>query len=692
MQVSRPRGSIASVDRFFQFSLLGLVASGFLALASSHYPDRATVLLTLAALLARALAIAGVVKIEIPQHTISLAALGYVLFFPLDYYYLSGDFLASTVHGVCFLAGIKILTARTTRDYAYTGAVAFIELIGAALLSFEAGFFVWLALYILFAIAAFTSSEIRRGIERSRQTAYLAGERLGWRLAVVASIATAGILSVTLLLFLVVPRTARAATLLFPNSTHLSGFSNMVDLGNFGEIGKDTRPVMHVLSYSGAQPPSRALPPNLKWRGAALSRFDGVRWTESPLPTVNVSEHYGAAEVAGRLQRSRRDGRRMLYRVDVSASDTGTLFIAGIPEYINLAAPHLVRTSEDSFRILPANGEDLHYEVSAFAGEPTPVELSATERARYLELPPIDARIEPLARQWAGTGPPALRAVSIQRHLRREFIYSLEASKTVVRDPLSHFLFTSKTGYCEHFASAMAVMLRTVGVPSRVATGFLSGYFNDVSGMYVIRASDAHAWVEAWIEGRGWITFDPTPPSAPHNAAFGDRINMYFDAADSLWKQWVVAYDLTHQAMLAGKLVNRFRGWNHRPAAVLPDPRRAAGWAVSAIFIAALLAFGAPRLWRSMRGKAALRRIARGDGAASDAALVYRRMLAALERRGFSKPACATAGEFVGQLPAGERDAVARFTLVYQSLRFGHRPADHAELLRLLREVEARAR
>ena len=79
----------------------------------------------------------------------------------------------------------------------------------------------------------------------------------------------------------------------------------------------------------------------------------------------------------------------------------------------------------------------------------------------------------------------------------------LDGPEKPVRDPLADFLFVRKQGYCEYFASAMAVMLRAEGIPSRVATGFQSGYFNDVSGLYVVRASDAHAWVEAWIEGRG---------------------------------------------------------------------------------------------------------------------------------------------------------------------------------------------
>ena len=233
----------------------------------------------------------GLLRLEIPANVVSIAALAYVVFYPLDFYFISRDFLAATVHGVCFLAAIKILTATSNRDYLYTGAIAFIELIGAALLSFQATFFAFLALYILFAIAAFTSAKIRRGFQRSDQIVCSPDGRVGLRLATVAGAATCGILVVTAGLFLIVPRTARAAAMLFPHVPHLTGYSNVVDLGQFGEIGRDTRPVMHVLSYS------RALPPNLKWRGAALSHFDGKRWFEPPVAGRDIEVVHGTAEL-----------------------------------------------------------------------------------------------------------------------------------------------------------------------------------------------------------------------------------------------------------------------------------------------------------------------------------------------------------------------------------------------------------
>jgi transglutaminase-like putative cysteine protease len=665
-----------------------MAASGFCALAGARSLDRLTLALTFLALFTRAITVAGWVRLVIPPKLIALLAVACAAFFPADFYFLSHDFFTATLHGVCFLAAVKILTARTRRDYLYIGAVAFLELFGAALISFHANFFAWLAAYMLFAIAALTSAEIQTGLEGHRQIVQSAKVRHGWRLATVALATTCGILVLTAGLFLTVPRTARAAAMFFPDAPRLTGFSNVVDLGAFGQIGKDTRPVMHILSYA------RPLPQGLKWRGTALSRFDGKRWSEPPIPVVDIPRR-GMVEVAGPLQRSRRDARRLVYRVEVNSSDTGTLFIAGIPEWVNVPSPRLVRTAEDSFRVLPVTGEHLEYEVSAYPGSPLPSLLSAAERARYLQLPPVDQRIRALAREWAGQGDPLERALQIQRRLRHDFEYSLDSAQRPVRDPLAHFLFDTKRGYCEYFASAMAVMLRTLGTPSRVATGFQSGYFNDVSGMYVVRGSDAHAWVEGWVEGRGWITFDPTPSGAAPGTGLLSRIGIYLDAADSMWQQWVVAYDPGQQAALAGKLAEGLRSWNarRRSSQNWRDliPAGMEKWGAAALGLG-LLGWAAilwlPRLLRHTRGRVQLHRIARGGISAGDGRVLYEHMLDAMERRGYRKPPWSTPLEFARGLPGAENRRVAHFTSLYNSIRFGGNTAAAAELARLLRDYD----
>lgn len=678
---------MVSVERFFQFSLLGLIASAWFALAGSGYLDLPTLAFTFAGLLLRAAMAFGLVRFRIPPQVVSVAAMGYIVFFPIDLYFLSHEFLATIVHGICFLATVKILAAQSNRDYVWTGIVSFVGLIAAAILSVRSSFFAYLALYAVFAIAAFTSAEIRRGLERNQtHVATPARVRVNWRLAVMAIAATCGLLFITLGLFLMVPRTARIAALLFPNAPRLTGFSNVVDLGGFGKISRDNRPVLHILSYG------KPLQPDLKWRGAALSLFDGKRWSEPVRGGRIIPAVHGYAEIAGLDQRSRRDADRMIYRVDVQNSGIGTLFIAGIPEFVNADVRDLLLTPEGALRVAGpgASGESLRYQVSAYSGQPLPAPLTPAERARDLALPPLDVRIYALARRWSGDGPPLDRALRIQEHLKKDFRYTLDGPDHPVRDPLADFLFVRKQGYCEYFASAMAVMLRAEGIPARVATGFQNGYYNDVSGLYVVLASNAHAWVEGWIDGV-WRTFDPTPP-APRQEGAGlmSRLNMYLDAADHAWQEWIVSYDLSHQAAIAARLEAALHGWSH-PSTALSVPGRMKWWAMTllgaVLAIAAGVVFG-PRAWRAWRGRMRVRRIVRGGGSPSDASILYQRMLEILARRGYQKPPWFTPVEFVRHLPREQKGSVSAFTEVYNSIRFGGDVTATARLAGLLQEFE----
>ena len=693
--LSAPSRTAASVENFFQFSLLGLVASGYFALAGSGALDRPTLVLTLLGLILRTARVAGLVKFDLSPRFASLAALAYIGFYPVDFYFLSQDFLSATVHTVCFLAVIKILTARSNRDYAYTGVISFVELIAGALLSVESSFFAFLALYIVFAIATFTSAEIRRSLQQHEPSPSQAAPRIGWRLAAVAAGATAGILVITAGLFLMVPRTARMAAFLFPNAPRLTGFSNVIDLGGFGKIAKDNRAVLHILSYS------RTLPRNMKWRGTALSVFDGRRWFEPPLPGREVDTVAGRALVADEYQRARRDGGRLVYRVDMQNADTRTLFVAGIPEFVNIDRPRLVVTPEDAIRVGGARTETLRYEVSAHTGPPIPWLLTRAERARYLQLPAIDVRIWTTARQWAGQGTELERALRIQQRLQRGYKYVLEGPERTSADPLSEFLFVRKAGYCEYFASAMAVMLRSVGIPARVATGFQSGYFNEISGQYVMRASDAHAWVEAWIEGLGWATFDPTPAARTATAPgiFG-RITMYLDAADQAWQQWVVSYDLGRQIAVAAQFETALRNWSH------PVPGAASGWSailtgtgsLRAAWAAGLIALLAALIWGwkkfgpQWRRSARIRRIGREGCQPREAVVLYEAMLELLARRGFQKPAWFTPQEFATHLPYDERTRIQPFTDLYQAVRFGGEADGPVKLAQMLEEMRRPAR
>ncbi len=693
-----------SVERFFQFSVWGLVASGFLALVGSGYLDLPSTILAGAGLLLRALAIQGLVRLDFSERAVSLLTAGYAAFYAADYLWLSREFLPATVHLVLFIAVLKVLTARSGRDHLYTAIAALLELLAAAMLSINFNFIAFLALFLVFAAAALMSGEIRRSMRQAATPSRMRLRRFHPRLAILSGLVAAGILVLTAGLFFILPRTADAALArLIEHRIYVPGFSNEVTLGEIGAIKTTSRPMMHIRIFS-REPAS-----NLKWRGGALAIFDGKRWTNPAPAPVRIPVDDGQADVAA--ADSHPAGRRLNYHVEFDEIDTDALFFAGSPEKVDLHAQELLRTREDTYRLPYHSISGFHYDAyslledppeTAAAPDPAPV-LAPEDRARYLELPRLDPRIAALARSFtAGAAADLERARAIERRLRTGYGYTLDLPKREPADPLAWFLFTRKKGYCEYFASAMAVMLRSVGIPSRLATGFQSGTYNPISDLWVVRASDAHAWVEAWMPGYGWTTFDPTPPD-PHPPGFAllARLGMYLDAAETFWQQWVVGYNIGRQGSLADRAEQAARrmgirwfdslsgieaGWDVDAVTGL---KRFGLWATAVLLAGVSLCFAGPRMARLLRIRVRVLRVRRGQANVGDATLLYGRMLHILKRRGFQKPVWFTPAEFAASLAGSHFErTVAEFTATYNALRFGRRTGVAPRLSALLDELE----
>ena len=696
-------GAAQSVERFFQLSLTGLVAAGYFAVAGSGYLDNPTIVLTAIGLLARILMVCGAFRIEISERATTTATVAYAAFFAADYFLLSRDFLSATVHLLFFLAVMKILTARTNRDYAYTAVIAFLELLAAALLSVNFNFFAFLALYLVFAVAALSSGEIRRSAARARQTARGGGRRFGARLALLSVTACIGILAMTSGLFFLLPRGEAVVARFMAHRLRLPGFASQVTLGDIAELKTSSRPVMHVRIYS-------ALPVGpQKWRGGVLTGFDGKRWTAPPARPERIDLPNSHAELVS--SDTRGAGIHVNYHIDLEPIESDALFFAGAPESLDLQARAVFRTEGGVYRLGRASSQGLRYDAYSLLDAPpertpppvpTPI-LPLAERDRALELPPLDPRIAMLAGDFAaGQATDLERARAIERRLRSSYGYTLETPAKEPADPLADFLFHRHKGHCEYFASALAVMLRTQGIPARLATGFEAGVYNPISDLWLIRAGDAHSWVEAWIAGRGWVTFDPTPadPSAGHTSLL-TRLNLYLDAAETFWQEWVVAYDLMRQGSLAGRLeqgahrmgirwydaVTGIRGlWNHW---IVPLARR---YGVALLGLAAcglLLGLGLRPLIVRLHWRTRVARVRRGQASVADATLLYRRMLRTLERRGYRKPPWFTPGEFADSLPEGPVGrAVGEFTAAYNAVRVGGRSQASTRMSILLEEVE----
>lgn len=694
--------ALSPLKRFFELSLFGMVASGYGALASSGELHPAITAFAAAVLSLRLLVLAGRLRVAAHSRWLTGAVLAYLGFYPLDYLYVSHDFLRATVHLVLVLAALKVLTATTERDNAYVLVIAVLELVAASLLSTRLSFFAFLGLFLAFAVATFASWEIRRSQASAALLARAGTGASGRRLATLAVAITFGILVFTGFLFFLLPRTARAAFRhLWPDRLFLTAFSHEVRLGEIGEIKQQGTPLLH------ARIPGETRLGTLKWRGTALGEFDGRRWYNSADPGEAIRVRGKQVILADDDQRRRR-GRRINYEVQMRPFTADFLFIAGLPEALRIDSPLLIRTRSGSYRLGALSPELVRYGVYSFleeAAEEPPAAapaLTAAERSIYLRLPPLDPRVYELARRLtAGYASDWDKATAIESYLRREFGYTMRLPEREPDDPTAYFLFERRAGHCEYFASAMAVLLRASGIPSRVATGFLGGVFNPLSGWYVIRASDAHTWVEAYLSGAGWTSFDPTPPD-PNAAPPGLwlRLLLVADAAETFWNEWVLQYDLDRQLTLAARVeqMRRTLSWSGleqtsklwgRSSAWVESRLR--GLATLAAVMAALLLAGPPAA-RWLMARRRTRRIARGKVTASDATLLYRRLLADLRRRGIQKPAASTPAEFARSLSDEElRGLVADFTHAYNALRFGGRAAAAHRMLAILEQVRRRA-
>lgn len=693
-----------STQRIFAWALLGMLASSYVALLASNTGDRLILRMAAAALVIRVLQMLGWFRLRLPTLHATILALLAMGGCAIEYV-LTRDLVTAAVHLVALMAFLVVIRATTPRDYFFVKAITFFQLLAASTLGTGLVFPVCLLVYVVCAILAQTAGVIERPLEAGVHAARLPGSSSGRRLVSVAAFAFAAILLLGVGFFFILPRTAHAALRhLLPAGMNLPGFSNEVTLGRIGEIqtSANSPAVFHFRSRQSG-------PLELKWRGSALALFDGRRWFNPPWPGDPVRVENGYLRLAGRDQLWR-PGRRLEYEVQLKDATGDVLFFPGIPEILYLDSPVIVRTPVGGFRTAMPNPAGARYSAqsymedlaTSFSAAAAP--LPAGQRETYLRTPRVDPRVMALARQLTAAEPlPFDQARRIEEYLRTQFAYSLELPKKVPDDPIAHFLFERRRGHCEYFASSMAIMLRVIGIPSRLATGFQSGTYNPLTGWHLVRSSDAHAWVEAHFPGQGWVTFDPTPSSPqPQASPLMSQLRLYLDALEVSWQDWVVTYDLDRQVQLAEGIGQRTRAWSIRwienwdstEAAVKKASRT---WLPrAALALAALAALAAagylmlPPLLVWWRRRRRLQQVRLGRAEPSDATLLYERLLALLLRRGVQKPAWMTPSEFVDALPQTvPRELVAQATALYQQMRFGQHLEAGPRLAALLDQLAA---
>jgi transglutaminase-like putative cysteine protease len=703
-----------AIERYFNVALYLLVLTGFGTLASTGGLDWLAVLVVGCALLIRGYHLITHQQFTIPERWTTYLTAFYVAVYFADYFFVSRSFLAATVHLVLFGMIIRLFSLQRPRDHFMLAVLSFLMVLAAAVLTVNSVFLFCFAGFLLIAVITFVLMEMRHSIAEDSGRAQEPKDSAPYRRMANVLLATAPMLMLMILLggsliFFLLPRvSSHYLSAYAPGSDLSTGFSDRVQLGRIGEIQQSSAVVMHVQIENDLQGAY-----DLKWRGVALSQFDGMVWSNPFLQTELKLTGDGRYRIGGRRDESAASvaARKVRYHVLMEPLGTNVFFLADKPAALLGNFGRVATDAGDAVYNFDAEHPITRYDGESQLTEPDVAELRLAPNtvpeklAPYLTLPPLDKRIPALAEEITAAAPTNFdKAVALDRYLRTRFGYTLDLGRTPPRDPVAYFLFDKKRGHCEYFASSMAVMLRTLHIPSRLISGFRGGEFNDLTGQYVVRASNAHSWVEAYFPGAGWVSFDPTPGGDLDSHSGWSRISLYVDAAASFWREWVVNYDVTHQRSLgegAGQSSRRFyeelRHWYSRNyRALLKSARHThrqitnspGQWLIGSVLFSGLLVV-LLNLKQIIRGVANRALRAHPERAPREsAALWYEQMLRRLARRGWKKSPAQTPHDFVAAIREPElQRKVATFTRAYESARFGQSTKDALALPELIEEI-----
>jgi transglutaminase-like putative cysteine protease len=706
-----------AIRRYLDVSLYLLIFTGFGTLASTGRLDLPTVVLVSAALLFRGYALARRRQVLLNERWTNLLTIGCVGFYIADEFLISRTFLEALVHLVLFVMLVRLFSAQRDRDHYLLAGLSFAMVLAAAVLTADSTFLLALAGFVLVATSTFILMEMMHACGKAQvqgrdpQVAR-AYRKLSFAIATIAPVLLALILLGASAIFFVLPRVSAGYFSAYSGGNDLrAGFSDRVELGRIGQIQQSRTVVMHVRIDGDSNGAAE-----LKLRGVTLNSFDGRTWSNTREKFALKPGSDGRFDLRQKSLQAFPRGRSVQYQITMEPFVNDIFFLLANPQSLRGNYRQVLRDSAADVYDLDSEHPVTRYEAESIlrvVGAKPPRESGPypPEILReYLQLPPLDPRVPALAKEITAKAATAEeKASAIQFYLPSHFGYTLQLPTTVPQDPIANFLFVRRQGHCEYFASSMAVMLRSLGVPSRVVNGFSGGEFNDVSSQYVIRASEAHSWVEAYIPGEGWVEFDPTPAGGDLSQSHSNRFMLYMDALASFWREWIVNYDLGHQIRLtqdasrgSREIVSHAQAWakgkyDHLLAWARRSEERVGkttvvwGQRVLILFVVVLVLISAPRLFAWARNFRLARQPRRAPQLA--ATLWYERMLHYAARHGWEKAAAQTPTEFASAIKDDDlRNKVQQFTKRYENARFGNSAEEASRLPELYEEVKSSRR
>ncbi|HKO30062.1 MAG TPA: DUF3488 and transglutaminase-like domain-containing protein [Nitrospiraceae bacterium] len=640
----------------------------------------------------------------------------------IDLTVISRDLLPAGIHFLVVLLDIKLLTLQQRRDYRHLYAISLMAILASAALTTDAWYIPIFLLYLLAAVWTLllyhltqeTSGVPSAGTHPNTAACHTTfPSRITHRFFWLTNGTAVVTVALTLGIFFLIPRIgAGVLQKTSGEALRTTGFSDQVDLGTIGSVKQDPQIVMRV-----ELPDQPAIEKDRFYlRGLAYDQYNGRSWSHSGTrrrSLMLVADGTFLARPAGSRPPNSLSG---VIRQDILLEmlDTSVLFAAPFAELVSGEFLTLQTDAMGGLHLPFSPSSRIRYSVTSHvpqlvANERTALNPAYPEsiRSHYLQVPLESQKVADLAHhvtQQAAT--PFEQTLAIQQHLLENYRYSLEADTATLSHPLEEFLFTRKTGYCEHYATAMVVMLRTVGIPARLVTGFLATEWNEYGGYFTVRQRDAHAWVEVYFPHSGWITMDPTPTvSASAATSRWEAFGRLVGSVRLQWDRLFVHYSAKDQlAVVRGvregsdALRERVSQWASSMSAPISHALSRLTHMARAFhpgmlgLTTGVIVVGLALLILVLRDRIGLWAAKHVPITHPQLAIVqlYTRMLRMLERHGMKKSPASTASEFSKLVERDWKAAgpmVADMTALYYQGRFGRTPLTPSELSRAVEQL-----
>ncbi|MEW6068585.1 MAG: DUF3488 and transglutaminase-like domain-containing protein [Nitrospirota bacterium] len=462
-----------------------------------------------------------------------LSALTLIVFI-FDYLIVSGDYFIAVAHLTITFQAIKSFDLKEPWDNLQVYFMSLLQLIIASELTSSIAFGI---LFVFFLVALVNTIVFSHFI---KEGVILKKIDIRRPLIYISSLT----LLVTLIFFISIPRVSGGLW----GKSHLkriktAGFSEKVEFGSFGDMILDHTIIMRVELSSNAKEP-------YYWRGMTLNYFDRISWK-------NIFQKRTQIYKEGNLFNIKpfKKEEAVIQSIFLEPLDTDVVFGLSEIAAVESKGLNIFMDNAGSLFLPWKKGKRFAYVVYSINDQNNPPSppfskggkggLSGENINNYLKMPSGMEKISRLAYKIISRKDKDIeKAIKIENYLRNNYMYSLSTSPPPDGvSPVEDFLFNTKKGYCEHYATSMVLMLRAVGIPARIVTGYLGGELNEYGNYIIVRQSNTHSWVEAAIDGV-WKRFDPTPPIDVKRPS---AIALYIDMLKMKWNRYIIAFSLSDQ-------------------------------------------------------------------------------------------------------------------------------------------------